>query len=102
MHLTRVLAILTGLCTTGTVAVPARAAAPDAHGAQWQIIETYCVGCHNATDWAGSVAFDTMSADEVPREGKVWEATIKKLRSGLMPPPTEKQPDKAAVQSMVN
>ena len=43
-----------------------------------------------------------MSADDVPQDSKVWEAAIKKLRSGLMPPPTEKQPDRAAMLSMVN
>ena len=32
----------------------------DAH-AQWGLIEHYCFECHNATDWAGSVAFDTMT-----------------------------------------
>jgi len=75
----------------------------DANAAHWETIETYCVNCHNATDWAGSVAFDTMSPDEVPKDGKVWETAIKKLRSGLMPPPTEeKQPDAATVKDVVN
>ncbi len=73
----------------------------DAHG-QWALIETYCFKCHNAEDWAGKIAFDTMSAAEVPQDSKVWEAAIKKLRSGLMPPPNEKQPDRAAMLSTVN
>ena len=59
----------------------------DASHPQWQLVENYCFKCHNATDWAGSVAFDTMSADAVPEDAKVWEAAIKKLKSGLMPPP---------------
>src|SRR5687768_1034355 len=104
----RLLAVFAGLGTLAGAVGPALAAAPsagagDAHPKTWQTIETYCVGCHNATDWAGSVAFDTMSPDDVPQDSKVWEATIKKLRSGLMPPPTEKnQPDKATVQNVVN
>ena len=61
-----------------------------------RLIENYCFKCHNTEDWAGSVAFDTMSADDVPQDAKVWEAAIKKLRSGLMPPPSEKQPDRAS------
>ena len=85
------------------VAAPAGAGAVDAHPANWQTVEDYCVKCHNTNDWAGSIAFDTLSANEVPKDSKIWEAAIKKLRSGLMPPPTEKQqPDRAAVRSMVN
>src|SRR5262245_16326787 len=56
-------------------ATPA-SAAPGAGHTQWQLVETYCFKCHNATDWAGGVAFDTMSADAVPEDAKVWEATI--------------------------
>jgi hypothetical protein len=109
MRVMRLLAMFAGLGTIAGASGLVVAATPppgppstDAQAAQWQIVENYCVSCHNTTDWAGSVAFDTMSPDEVPKESKVWETAIKKLRSGLMPPPTEKQPDKAAVQSMVN
>jgi hypothetical protein len=106
----RLLAMVVGLGAVLGAGSPVHAAAAasppagagDAHPSNWKTIEDYCVGCHNATDWAGEVAFDTMAADEVPKDSKVWESAIKKLRSGLMPPPTEKQPDRAAVQSMVN
>jgi len=30
---------------------------------QWSLLSSYCTDCHNATDWAGSVAFDTMTPD---------------------------------------
>ena len=68
---------------------PASAAAGDAH-AQWNLVEKYCFECHNTEDWAGGAAFDAMSADSIPEEGKVWEAAIKKLRGGLMPPSNAK------------
>ena len=99
----RLMTVVASLCTAAAVAGAGRAVAADAHPTQWKAVEDYCVSCHNATDWAGSVAFDTMSEEEVPKDSKVWETAIKKLRSGLMPPPTEKhQPDKATVSSMVN
>jgi len=85
-------------------AAPANAApaAGDAHS-KWQLIEGYCYKCHNTDDWAGGVAFDTMSADSVGQEGKVWEAAIKKLKGGLMPPPGAKQlPDGKTTASLVN
>ncbi len=34
---------------------------------RWELVEDYCVKCHNTSDWAGGVAFDTMSADAVPK-----------------------------------
>ena len=57
---------------------------------EWSAIQKYCTECHNATDWAGSVAFDTMAADQVPSDAKVWEDAIQKLRGGFMPPPNAK------------
>ncbi len=98
---------LAGLGTLGTLglamgAAPPAPAPPDVGHAQWQLVENYCFKCHNAIDWSGGVAFDTMSADTVPEEAKVWEAAIKKLRSGLMPPPGNKQPERAAVAGMIS
>src|SRR5689334_17527365 len=87
--------------TAPASAKPTSAPADDAH-AHWSLVENYCFKCHNTTDWAGSVAFDTMSADAIPDDAKIWETAIKKLRSGLMPPPGNKQPDPAAVASMVS
>jgi hypothetical protein len=70
-------------------------------GKSWSVIEEYCGECHNAVDWAGSVAFDTMSPNEVAQEPRVWEATIRKLQGRLMPPPGKKQPSQAAIDEMV-
>ncbi|MBK6675188.1 MAG: DUF1592 domain-containing protein [Proteobacteria bacterium] len=73
----------------------------DAH-ANWKLIEENCFKCHNTDDWAGSVAFDTMTVDSITDEGKVWEATIKKLKGGLMPPPGEKPLDAAATARLAS
>src|SRR5262245_15354679 len=80
---------------------PASSLADEGH-TRWQMVENYCVECHNTTDWAGSVAFDTMSADAVPEDAKIWEVAIKKLKGGLMPPPGKAQPEKAAVAGMIS
>jgi hypothetical protein len=106
----RLLAVVAGFGAILGAAGPERAAAAsagagqaDAHPSHWKTVEDHCFKCHNTEDWAGSLAFDTMSVDDVPKDSKVWETTIKKLRSGLMPPPTEKeQLDPATRQSMVN
>ncbi len=59
----------------------------------WAFLDKYCNSCHNATDWAGGVAFDTLEQDHVGGDAKVWEEAIRKLRGSLMPPPGEPQPD---------
>jgi hypothetical protein len=107
MRTGRVLAILTGMGAislgfpAAMAASPGAAPAPsDAHG-QWKLVEDYCFKCHNTDDWAGSVAFDTMSVTDIPQDGKVWESAIKKLKSGLMPPPGEKQMDGKSVTNMI-
>jgi hypothetical protein len=41
-----------------------------------------------------------MTPDSVPQEGKVWEATIKKLKGGLMPPPGEAPLEPAAAAKL--
>ncbi len=95
--------IAAGSAMAAAPASPTPTSAAPADGeTQWKLVENYCFKCHNTTDWAGNVAFDTMSADAVPDDAKVWEAAIKKLRSGLMPPPGKPQPEKAAVTNMVS
>jgi hypothetical protein len=80
------------LCTLPAGAFSAAdAGQPDgAAGAEWSAIQKYCTQCHNVTDWAGSVAFDTMSPNQIPADAKVWEDAIQKLRGGFMPPPNAK------------
>lgn len=67
----------------------------------WPKFETYCSACHNSTDWAGGVAFDTLAPSDVPHEIEIWEQTVRKLRGNLMPPPGSKQPTQAEKDSLV-
>jgi Protein of unknown function (DUF1592)/Protein of unknown function (DUF1588)/Protein of unknown function (DUF1585)/Protein of unknown function (DUF1587)/Protein of unknown function (DUF1595) len=95
---------LAGSGPRGLAGEPARSAtgSPDAQ-ARWGLIEHYCFDCHNVTDWAGGVAFDTMSSfDALPADAKVWEAAVRKLRAGFMPPPTVKsRPDPHSVNDLI-
>ena len=68
----------------------------------WAFLEQYCTECHNAEDWAGSIAFDTMTPDQVPEEAEVWEKVVRKLRGRLMPPPGEPHPDQEAYVSFIS
>src|SRR5262245_62177158 len=68
----------------------------------WKVIETYCFKCHNTEDWAGSIAFDSMTMNDVPGDAETWEKAVRKLRGHLMPPPGKPQPDPAAVKSLIS
>ena len=84
----------------GTMAGVAHAA--DGSHAEWNQIERYCFDCHNTTDWAGGVAFDTMSFDNVGQDAKVWEEAVRKLRGGFMPPPNARsRPDQQTVRNLM-
>jgi len=74
-------------------------AAPEEH---WAFLKQYCSKCHNAEDWAGGVAFETMTPQSIPEDAKTWEFASVKLRGHLMPPPGNPQPDKAAAHSFVS
>ena len=99
--------IRVGLCLVPAAALVLGAAATSqaADGApeQWSLIQRYCTDCHNVTDWAGGVAFDSMSPDQIPTDAKVWEDAVRKLQGGFMPPPGAKQhPDQHAVTELVS
>ncbi|HWK55123.1 MAG TPA: DUF1592 domain-containing protein [Hyphomicrobiales bacterium] len=66
----------------------------------WEVIDRYCTKCHNFEDWAGQLAFDTVSRDDIPANASVWERVIGKLRTGLMPPAGEQRPERAVLEGV--
>jgi len=90
------------LCAPLALAFPGTALAQDAAAKGYNgLITTYCSKCHNAEDWAGSLAFDTVDVGHVGEEPQVWEKTVGKLRGRLMPPAGQKQPDQAEIDGFV-
>ncbi|MGB6451060.1 MAG: DUF1592 domain-containing protein [Steroidobacteraceae bacterium] len=79
---------------------PGGATAPQAKP-YWGMLKQYCETCHNVTDWAGDVAFETMQPRDIPADAKVWETAIMKLDGHLMPPPGHKQPDQATINAFI-
>jgi mono/diheme cytochrome c family protein len=64
-----------------------------------RMLDTYCVGCHNARTRAGGVAFDTLNLDTIHEHADVGEAALRKLRGRLMPPPGSRQPDQREIDA---
>ena len=93
-----------GLCLgiAGSASAATAAAPADTTHGNWKTVQSYCFDCHNVEDWAGGVAFDSMSADAIPQDAKIWEQAVRKLRGGMMPPPGHKRPDNAAIKNLVS
>ncbi len=86
-----------GALAAAASALATGAVAQDDHPEQYQLIDQYCVECHNFTDWAGGVAFDVMDPNTIYEDAEVWEEVVRKLKGGLMPPPGEARPDHEAI-----
>ena len=78
-----------------SVSAQGPAAAPyDADSAQ-ALLQRYCLACHTAAREARGlvpVAFDGLDAGDVGADTDVWEAIVRKLRLGMMPPAGRPRP----------
>jgi len=81
--------------------VPGVPAAGMTFTAQRDMLDKYCMGCHNYSDYAGGVEFEVFepagagTSDEVT----LAERMLRKLRAGMMPPVGKARPDLATVQA---
>jgi hypothetical protein len=69
---------------------------------EWAVVKKYCFECHNYTEQAGGRSFENLSPDRIAANAETWEAAIRKLSSGLMPPAGEPRPDGQTVAGLVN
>ena len=66
------------------------------------LVSTRCEKCHNSEDWAGGLAMDTLDLGAVGQDPAVWEKAIAKLRSRLMPPAGQPQPEQKDVDKVID
>ena len=52
-----------------------------------QVVQQYCVVCHNDALLTGNVSFQTLDVDKASERAETAERMIRKLRAGMMPPP---------------
>jgi hypothetical protein len=67
---------------------------------QWQVLDRYCVACHNEDDWAGGVSFQKLDRNDFHRNAEIWETAVRKVRTGLMPPLGEARPERRVLDGM--
>src|SRR3984885_9774295 len=84
------------------VAQAQEAVSPAPDKALNDLAKNTCEKCHNTTDWAGSLAMDSLDLSHTDQDPEVWEKAITKLRGRLMPPAGEKQPDQAEVDAVIH
>jgi hypothetical protein len=59
----------------------------------WSTFERYCVECHNDAEFTGGISFEGLAPGDVLANAGTFEAAIRKLRGGFMPPRNEPQPE---------
>ncbi len=84
----------TQLAFTSPATPTPHAAWTDAEDAR-EILDTYCVRCHNERRLNGGLALDVLDVENPGAAARSWETVIRKLRTGTMPPGGVRRPDPA-------
>src|SRR5262249_12635476 len=90
-------------------ATPAAQPTADAKNvsAQRALLDRYCVSCHNTKakgtgqEAARKLTLDDVDVNRVSDHPEIWETVVRKLRAGMMPPPSSRRPDKATYDGFV-
>jgi mono/diheme cytochrome c family protein len=77
-----------------------RAIAPLPVATQRQVIDQYCVTCHNSRTKTAGLAFDAVDLADVAPHGEVLEKAVRRIRAGLMPPVGMRRPDAATLTGL--
>src|SRR5687767_16003642 len=64
-------------------------------------VKQYCAGCHNDRMKTAGVSFDGVTVESIGEHADVFEKAVRKMRGRVMPPPGARQPDGAAIDSLV-
>ena len=65
-----------------------------------EVVNKYCVSCHNQKLKTAGLALDRIDADNPFSSQEIWEKVIVKLRSRAMPPPKLPRPDNATYDTV--
>ena len=69
--------------------------------AQLAFIDKHCTYCHNDVDSSGDMSLTDLDLEHPDQGAELAEKVIRKLRAGMMPPPTEPRPDAVALESFI-
>lgn len=66
-----------------------------------EMLDQYCVDCHNNTQRSGGLALDTLDPAHVSERAETWEKVVRKLRAGMMPPAGNPRPDSGSYEALI-
>ncbi len=92
--------LLAASVTTASAAAQPDGVTPSEHR---QLLDQYCVGCHNDRALTGGLSFQRLDLTVVGRdvgETATWEKVIRKLRTRSMPPLGRPRPSETAYASL--
>ena len=73
-------------------AVPTTAASQTTTQNQRALLDKYCVTCHSDRLKTANLSLQELDVTKVADHAEVWEKVIRKLRAGVMPPPSLPRP----------
>ena len=79
---------------------PQRQAAAMTVAMQRQVMDQYCVTCHNSRLKTAGLAFDAVDLANVASHAEVLEKAVRRVRAGLMPPSGARRPDAATLTAL--
>lgn len=68
---------------------------------KWEFLDAWCTDCHNLDDYSGGLDMTLLGVEDVPADAAVWEKAIRKLNSGMMPPPGQAKPSEEEAREFV-
>ena len=69
---------------------------------QNQLVGQYCATCHSDRGKAGGLTLADFDAAKIDQRPDVAEQMIRKLRTGMMPPPNARRPDPATTTAFID
>src|SRR5262249_7358598 len=75
-----------------SVQVETRPQAVSAVPTQRQFLDRYCATCHNDRLKTGGLSLEHVDVFRPETQPEIWEKVVRKLRTGVMPPPNMLQP----------
>src|SRR5262249_61494193 len=90
--------IKTGLAVVVLMFILSTALGQQGVPSQQELVNKYCVTCHNERAKTGGLVLEKLDADHPAANPELWEKVIRKVRAGLMPPAGAPRPDRAVLE----
>ena len=87
----------------GGVAISISSGSPQSASSQQAFLDRYCVTCHTESSKEKGlvpVALDKLDLSKISRDAELWEKVLRRIETGVMPPPSAPRPDPNAAKGV--